>query len=70
MICNALGYPTGLWVDRGSGSRSLLSERYNTKTEACKTLALYRTQEKHMMRKLKVFRFVMTEVYDDMMTDD
>jgi len=65
MICNALGYPTGQWVDRGHGSYSPLSERYKTKTEAFETLALYRTQEKNMMRKLKVCRVVITEVHDD-----
>ena len=63
-VCNEYGYPTGLWVDRGHGSYSPLSERYKTKTEAFETLALYRTQEKHMMRKLKVFRVVITEVHD------
>ena len=60
MICNEKGYPTGLWVDRG-GSSSPLSERYKTKTEAYETLALYRTQENEVMRKLKVFRIEMHE---------
>jgi len=61
MICNDRGYPTGLWVDRGHRSSSLLSERHKTKTAAYETLELYRTQEKDVMRKLKVFRIEMHE---------
>ena len=64
-IGNEKGYPTGLWVDRGCGSSSPLSERYKTKTDAYETLALYRTQETDVMRKLKVFRVEMHEETND-----
>ena len=65
MICNDRGSPTYLWVDCGNGSHSPLSERYNTKTEAFETLAIYRSQEKDTMRKLKVYRITMSEVNEE-----